>query len=60
MTEWNGEDGLEMVLDCLERIPHHLTAAVVSNNPQLQWKILGATLNGTTYAGIKARTTGAP
>lgn len=39
---------------------HHLTAAVVSNNPDFTEKVLSRTVNGTTYAGIKARTTGAP
>ena len=39
---------------------HHLTAAVVSNDPRFQGRILKSTVNGTTYAGMKARTTGAP
>jgi 1-pyrroline-5-carboxylate dehydrogenase len=39
---------------------HHLTAAVVSNDPVFTEKILGSTMNGTTYSGIRARTTGAP
>jgi len=37
-----------------------LTAAVVSNDQVFTEKILGSTVNGTTYAGIRARTTGAP
>ena len=32
----------------------------VSNNQQFLHKILGNTVNGTTYAGWRARTTGAP
>jgi 1-pyrroline-5-carboxylate dehydrogenase len=39
---------------------HHLTAAVVSNDAIFQEKILSSTVNGTTYSGIRARTTGAP
>lgn len=39
---------------------HHLTAAVVSNDPAFQHKILANSVNGTTYAGRRARTTGAP
>lgn len=39
---------------------HHLTAAVVSNDPIFTEKILGSTVNGTTYHGLRARTTGAP
>ena len=34
------------------------TAAVVSNDILFQNKILGTTVNGTTYCGIRARTTG--
>jgi len=59
ITEYNDES-LEMVLEATERIPHHLTAAVVSNNPRFQNKVLGRTVNGTTYTGLRARTTGAP
>ncbi len=39
---------------------HHLTAAIVSNDQIFTDKILGSTVNGTQYAGIRARTTGAP
>ena len=39
---------------------NHLTAAVVSNEPNFLREVLGNTVNGTTYAGIRARTTGAP
>ena len=38
----------------------HLTAAVVSNDYAFQNRVLGSTVNGTSYAGIRARTTGAP
>jgi 1-pyrroline-5-carboxylate dehydrogenase len=50
----------QVVLDACERMSHHLTAAVVSNDVRFQTKVLGATVNGTTYVGIRARTTGAP
>ena len=49
-----------LVLEACERMSHHLTAAVVSNDPRFQNRILGATVNGTTYCGWRARTTGAP
>ncbi|GJZ54230.1 delta-1-pyrroline-5-carboxylate dehydrogenase 12A1, mitochondrial-like protein [Tanacetum coccineum] len=49
-----------MVLEALERMHAHLTAAVVSNDPLFVQGILGNTVNGTTYAGLRARTTGAP
>jgi 1-pyrroline-5-carboxylate dehydrogenase len=54
------DDELGTVLGLLEKISHHLTAAVVSANAEFQNKILGATVNGTTYCGMRARTTGAP
>jgi len=50
----------QKVLDVLESIPAHLTAACVSNDPVFTERILGETVNGTTYHGLKARTTGAP
>ncbi|KAG8086202.1 hypothetical protein GUJ93_ZPchr0010g10647 [Zizania palustris] len=59
VTEYS-EDQLEMVLEACERMNAHLTAAVVSNDPLFLQAILGRSVNGTTYAGIRARTTGAP
>jgi len=59
VTEYGNND-VDKVLNIMESIPHHLTAAVVSNDPQFTEHILGNTVNGTTYAGIRARTTGAP
>ena len=50
----------ELVLEACERMTNHLTAAVVSNDPRFQERVLGSTVNGTTYCGRKARTTGAP
>ena len=55
-----GDGDLDVVLEILERISHHLTAAVVSADPVFQNKVLGATVNGTTYCGMRGRTTGAP
>ena len=55
------KDGdLPQLLQALETMSHHLTAAVVSNDPIFQQQVLAATVNGTTYCGIRARTTGAP
>ncbi|XVF50166.1 hypothetical protein PTKIN_Ptkin04bG0073900 [Pterospermum kingtungense] len=54
------KDQLPMVLDALERMHAHLTAAVVSNDPIFLQNVIGNTVNGTTYAGLRARTTGAP
>jgi 1-pyrroline-5-carboxylate dehydrogenase len=51
---------LDKVLALLERIPHHLTAGVVSQDEAFRQKVLGATVNGVTYSGLRARTTGAP
>ncbi|KAJ4834219.1 hypothetical protein Tsubulata_047707 [Turnera subulata] len=65
VTEYK-DDQLPMVLHALERMHAHLTAAVVSNDPlflqarfNLQ-EVIGQSVNGTTYAGLRARTTGAP
>lgn len=55
-----GDEDLHTVLQILERISHHLTAAVVSNDVTFQNRVLAATVNGTTYCGMRARTTGAP
>jgi 1-pyrroline-5-carboxylate dehydrogenase len=55
-----GDEDLDGVLQVMERISHHLTAAVVSADPVFQARVLGATVNGTTYCGLRARTTAAP
>lgn len=54
------EEELPLVLQALEKMENHLTAAIVSNDVHFQNKVLGSTVNGTTYCGIRARTTGAP
>jgi len=59
VTEWTDSDEASVIEVC-ERIGHHLTAAVVSSDLKFVNKMLGATVNGTTYAGARARTTGAP
>ena len=48
------------VLEACERMHAHLTAAVTSNDIQFVQQMLANTVNGTTYAGMRARTTGAP
>lgn len=60
VISYYNDDTLDVVLEALERMSHHLTAACVSNDPAFQSKILSHTVNGTTYAGRRARTTGAP
>ena len=55
-----GDDDVGRVLAALERMTQHLTAAVVSADPVFQQRILGATVNGTSYCGMRARTTAAP
>ena len=59
VTEYK-DNQVDVVLDTLERMSHHLTAAVVSNDQIFTERILSSTVNGTTYAGLRARTTGAP
>jgi len=51
---------LPLVLEACERMSHHLTAAVVSNDVAFRHQVLANTVNGTTYVGARARTTGAP
>ena len=53
------DEELPLVLEALERVDAHLTAAVVSNNVLFQNTVLAHTVNGTTYCGMRARTTGA-
>jgi 1-pyrroline-5-carboxylate dehydrogenase len=59
VTEYQ-DDQAHLLIEACERMSHHLTAAVVSNDPQFVNEILGNTVNGTTYTGIRGRTTGAP
>jgi 1-pyrroline-5-carboxylate dehydrogenase len=59
VVEYEDHD-LDRVLDIFGRMTQHLTAAVVSADVEFQNRVLGATLNGTTYCGMRARTTGAP
>ena len=59
VTEYKDED-LPKVLEVLENIDEHLTAAIVSNSACFQNQVLANSLNGTTYVGLRARTTGAP
>jgi 1-pyrroline-5-carboxylate dehydrogenase len=59
MTHYN-DNSLDTMLTALENISHHLTAAIVSNDVDFCTKVLAHTVNGTTYVGRRARTTGAP
>lgn len=59
VTEYK-DNQLPLVLDALERMHANLTAAVVSNDPLFLQEVIGKSVNGTTYAGLRARTTGAP
>ncbi|RHY10244.1 hypothetical protein DYB36_010956 [Aphanomyces astaci] len=60
ITEYDSAADVETVLGMLERMEAHLTASVVSSDIAFQQHILANTVNGTTYNGIRARTTGAP
>ena len=53
-------EDIDDVIKICEQIKENLTAAVVSNDPIFVNYVLGNTVNGTTYVGEKARTTGAP
>lgn len=58
MTQYEDSE-IDKVLALCENLDAHLTAGVVSNDPVFLNHVLGRTVNGTTYAGWKARTTGA-
>lgn len=65
VTSWGKDTAtqdqdLEKILAILEKLDHHLTAAIVSKDEEFRRYVLGRTINGTTYSGIRARTTGAP
>ena len=59
LTEYDDHE-IDDVIELCGRLEERLTAAVVSNEPAFVNKVLGATANGTTYVGLRARTTGAP
>jgi 1-pyrroline-5-carboxylate dehydrogenase len=59
VVEYGNRD-VDFLVETLENLPHHLTAAIVSNDAVFTDKLLGSTINGTTYHGLRARTTGAP
>ncbi|CAH9095842.1 unnamed protein product [Cuscuta epithymum] len=59
VTEYK-DNQLPMILNALERMHANLTAAVVSNDQLFLQEVIGNSVNGTTYVGIRARTTGAP
>jgi len=59
VTEYNDKD-IDGVLNALDNLDQLLTAGVVSNDKIFLQKVLSNSCNGVTYAGIRARTTGAP
>lgn len=59
IVDWK-EGQLPQVLEAVNTMKNHLTAGVVSNDVKFIHEVLGNTISGTTYAGIRARTTGAP
>jgi len=59
IVEYSDEQ-TDLVLEMCERMESHLTAAVVSSDNTFINRVAGSTINGTTYVGHRARTTGAP
>ena len=59
ITTYNNQS-LGLALATINRMKSHLTAGIVSNNPDFYNYVLGRTVNGATYVGMRARTTGAP
>lgn len=61
VTSWRDEEkDLPLLIKILEKMENHLTGAICSNNVLFQQKLLASSVNGTTYCGIRGRTTGAP
>lgn len=59
ITEYT-DNNLDAVLNVMEGLDQQLTAGIVSNDKTFLNKVLSSSINGVTYAGIRARTTGAP
>jgi len=59
IVDWK-EGQLPLVLDLVNSMENHLTAGIVSNDVQFVNEVLANTIPGTTYAGIRAKTTAAP
>jgi len=59
VTEYK-HDQMQQIVDMTEAIEHHLTASIVSNDPHFYNFFAKNTVNGVTYIGLNARTTGAP
>ena len=59
LVRWK-EGQLDGVIDALNTMQNHLTAGIVSNDPQFLNQVLANTISGTIYAGLLARTTAAP
>mmetsp|Transcript_2076 Transcript_2076/g.4773 ORF Transcript_2076/g.4773 Transcript_2076/m.4773 type:complete len:532 (+) Transcript_2076:1510-3105(+) len=53
-------ENIDDVLALIERMPNLLTAGIVSRDSHFLNYVLAGTTNGVTYAGPRARTTGAP
>lgn len=53
-----GDHDVPHVLEACERMEANLTAAVVSSDPLFINHVLANSVNGTTYVGLRARTTG--
>jgi len=51
---------LPPVLSAIEKMQQHLTAAIVSDDQHFIQSVLAQSVNGTTYVGMRGRTTGAP
>ena len=59
VTDYNMAS-FQTVIQAINSLEHHLTAGVVSNDAQFVREVVANTINGVTYTGRRARTTGAP
>lgn len=60
ITTWESREELDLIIKIFNRMKNHLTAGIVDNDPDFINYVAARTKNGTTYAGIRAVTTGAP
>jgi 1-pyrroline-5-carboxylate dehydrogenase len=60
VTDYEHMAQLDEILAAFRRMDAQLTAAIVSEDQRFREHVLARTLNGTTYSGFLARTTGAP
>lgn len=60
VVEWETREDLDLIIKIFNRMSNHLTAGIVDQDIDFLNYVSARTVNGTTYVGINAVTTGAP